>query len=178
MKPSSRTQILEGALDLLREGEAVSLESAARRANLTKPGVMYHFPTKEALMLALLDWVVDCWERDLNAQLEGPLEQATPEQRTYAYLDWALSGKVDRADLVMLADPRLREPLTARWCERMHPWLDLPDDLPAADRARLTAVRLIADGAWIDEALGAYSPAADLRGPLREVAASIMEGKE
>ncbi|GAB3996126.1 hypothetical protein GCM10029992_15240 [Glycomyces albus] len=72
VKPSSRTQILEGALDLLREGEAVSLESAARRANLTKPGVMYHFPTKEALMLALLDWVVDCWERDLNAQLEVP----------------------------------------------------------------------------------------------------------
>lgn len=129
-------------------------------------------------MIALVDWVIDCWERDLNAQLEVPVEQATPSQRMRAYLDWALAGKVDRADLVMLADPKLRDPMTARWCERMHPWLDLPDDLPAADRARLTAVRLIADGAWIDEATGAYAPDPDLRDPLRDLAASIMEGME
>jgi AcrR family transcriptional regulator len=175
---SSKTQILDGALAMLQDGSTVSLESAARKAGLTKPGVMYHFPTKEALMVALLDRVVDDWELDLAARLPGPVETVAPGVRIRAYLDWALDCDVDQSDLVMFADPRLREQLTTRWVERMRPWLEVPDDLPPGVQARLVAVRLIAEGTWFAEALCAFPPEGESREQLRDLALNLLEGIE
>ncbi|MBD0322544.1 MAG: TetR family transcriptional regulator, partial [Aldersonia sp.] len=45
---SPRDRVLEAALDVLRDGESITLDSAARRVGMTKPGLMHHFPTKEA----------------------------------------------------------------------------------------------------------------------------------
>ena len=144
---TSREIILQAGLDILRSGGTVSLESAAREACLTKPGLMYHFGTKEALMLALVDTVVDEWERQLRRRLGADPSQVTAAQRVEAYLDWCLSGGFDAQDLVMLTDPRLRSRLTERWKERFEEWFDVPEDTPAAVRGRLAAVRLLADGA-------------------------------
>lgn len=172
---SSREKILQGALDLLREGGTVTLESAARQAGLTKPGLMHHFRTKQALMLALVDHVVDRWERELADRMTTPLAEASPRDRAVAYLDWTLSGEFDTADLVMLADPRLREGLTARWGDRLAPWIDPPADLPPDDRARLTAVRMLADGAWLAGATGLFPLAADQRDRVRAQALRLLE---
>jgi len=149
-----RTQILDGALQILNTGGPLSLDTAARQVGLTKPGLMYHFPTKQALMLALVDHVVDRWDDQLRARLDGDPADATPRERMLAYLDWSLSGEFDQADLVALADPRLREPLRERFSARLEPWLRQPRRTPAAERARLTAVRLLADGAWFADASG------------------------
>jgi AcrR family transcriptional regulator len=175
---SAKEQILTGALAMLQAGSTVSLESAARQAGLTKPGVMYHFPTKEALMLALLDRVVDGWERDLAERLPVPVEEAPPGVRIRAYLGWALDCDVDPSDLVMFADPRLRAQLTTRWVERMRPWLELPPDLPPDVRARLAAVRLIAEGTWFAEALCAFPLEGASRDHLRDLALNLLEGIE
>ncbi|MEV3934979.1 TetR/AcrR family transcriptional regulator [Glycomyces sp. NPDC049804] len=171
---SSREQIIDGALAMLRASESVSLESAAKRAGLTKPGLMYHFPTKEALMLALVDRVIDGWERRLEDALDGPLDQAAPAARLAAYLEWALAGEADWSDLVMFADPRLCEELTARWIARMKPWFDVPEDLPATERARLAAVRFMADGVWFADAMAAVPPDDDTRAGLRALAAEVL----
>jgi AcrR family transcriptional regulator len=173
---SSKAEILDGALAMLQAGGSVSLESAAKRAGLTKPGLMYHFPTKEALMLALVDHVVDGWERRLTSFLEGPVGEASPAVRMTAYLEWSLSGDADLGDLVMFADPRLCERLTAHWVERMRPWLAVPEDVAPGERARLTAVRLMADGLWFADAMGNLPPDDGTRSGIRELARSMMEG--
>jgi AcrR family transcriptional regulator len=139
---------------------------------------MYHFPTKEALMVALLDRVVDAWERDLATRLPGPVATASPAARIRAYLGWALECDVDPSDLVMFADPRLRAQLTARWVERMRPWFELPDDMPPGVQARLVAVRLIAEGTWFAEALCAFPPEGEPKDRLGELALSLLEGIE
>lgn len=170
---NSREKILDGALALLREGGTVSLESAAHRAELTKPGLMHHFHTKEALMIALVDQVVDRWERELADRLPAP--DASPPDRMLAYLDWSLSGDFDTADLIMLADPRLREALTARWEQRLAPWIGSPPGLPATTRARLTAVRLLADGGWLADASGVFPIPDDERDQVRAIALRLLE---
>lgn len=38
--------IIAAAFAQLEEGGSVSLDSVARAVGLTKPGVMYHYPTK------------------------------------------------------------------------------------------------------------------------------------
>jgi len=152
--PVGRARILDRALELMSEGGTLSLDSVARGVGLSKPGLMYHFPTKQALMLALVDHVVDRWDAQLRRRLPGPFEQSTPRQRVLAYLDWSLSGEFDHSDLIALADPRLREPLRDRFAARMQPWLRTPRRMPAAERNRITAVRLVADGAWFADASG------------------------
>lgn len=154
MAPETRSQILDGALEILREGGTVTLESAARKAGLTKPGLMYHFATKQSLMLGLVDHVIDGYERALAERLPGPVSAATPAARIAAYLDWSLAGSFDQSDLAMMTDPRLCGPLTERWAARMGPWTRVPDGLAPQLRSRLLAARLIADGSWFADATG------------------------
>jgi AcrR family transcriptional regulator len=175
-RPSQREAALDAALGLLRAGERLSLESAARAAGLSKPGLMYHFPTKEALVVALVDHLVDEHERTFVALLPGDGTGPAPRERIDAYLEWSVTHEHDAADLVALSDPGLREVMAAHWAERFRPWLDVPADLPAEERARLQAVRLLADGCWLADATGILPvPAAD-RDALLAVARQVLRG--
>ena len=152
-RPSQREGLLAATLDLVRRGGSISMDSAARAGGVSKPGLMYHFSTKQALLEALIDHLIDRYEQDLEGLLPQGAD-ATPEQRIEAYLVWATTYTHDAADLVMLADPKLRVPMSERWAERFRPWTELPADLSPARRARLNAIRLMADGCWYSEATG------------------------
>src|ERR687891_2320278 len=58
-KQRTHERILEAAAEqLLEEGlEELSLPRAAQRARVSVPTIYRHFPTKEALMQELTDWV-------------------------------------------------------------------------------------------------------------------------
>src|SRR5690625_1868219 len=66
MATSARERILTAAKTLAEshdsvQGVTISLESVALQAGITKPGLMYHFPSKEALMLGLVDHAAEHW---------------------------------------------------------------------------------------------------------------------
>lgn len=166
--------ILDGALGILRAGGSVTLESAARRVGLTKAGLMYHFPTKEALMLVMVDRVVDRWERELTARAGGGVGDLTTPARIHAYLDFALTGQHDEADLAAFTDSRLRAKLTSRWLDRIEPWFHLEDTLDQRERAKFLALRLIADGTWFDEASGTKSLSDADRGLVLQLAHDLF----
>lgn len=153
-----RQRILDGALDLLRAegGGTITLDGAAKRVGLTKPGLMYHFPTKEALMLAVVDHVADRWERMLLDHIGLPLDEASPHQRIRAYVEVAVTGDLDSADFVICTDAFYQNTLMEVWVRRFEPWVALPDELPASERGRLTAARLLADGYWMAAATGVF----------------------
>lgn len=177
MPPDTRTRILECSLTILRSGGSVSLESAATEAGLTKPGLMYYFPSKRALMLGLVDYVSERWAAGMERHIAGPVAEATPGELTRAYLEFALTGQFDGTDMVMFSDPRLTEPLCDRWRSQMNAWVVLPGDLPDDERARLTAVRLLADGVWFARATEVFPPhPADLD-RIRSLAHDILENR-
>ncbi|MCT2058407.1 TetR/AcrR family transcriptional regulator [Dietzia cinnamea] len=142
---ATKPEILDAALDVLRSGVSLTLDAVAREAGLTKPGVVHHFATKEALSLAVLDHLLDRWEQELRARAG---EDASAGDRLRAYAEHTLLGDMDAADLALLADPKLRDKLSARCSERMSEWFGDSRD------PRLVAARLVADGAWIDRCLG------------------------
>lgn len=173
---SPRDRVLEAALDVLRDGESITLDSAARRVGMTKPGLMHHFPTKETLMIALVDCVADRWHADLTRCLPADArEHPTPVQRMTAYLECALTTEFDRTDLVMFADARLTRLLAERWNERMRHWLSLPEDLPSKQHGALATVRVIADGLWFDTATGLSPIGAGDRERIRAVAYGLLK---
>ncbi|HEY8719214.1 hypothetical protein [Pengzhenrongella sp.] len=71
--------------------------------------------------------------------------------------------------------PRLRDPLATRWTEHMKPWIELPAALPDPQRARLTAARLMADGAWLACATGVFPPDQRDRERIRAIAYDLLK---
>ncbi|MFY1594295.1 TetR family transcriptional regulator [Micromonospora sp. WMMD737] len=74
----TRTRILRAALDLFAEHgyQRTPLRQIAERLRLTKAAILYHFPTKEHLLTALVEPMVADFEALLDAAEQGPAERA------------------------------------------------------------------------------------------------------
>ncbi|MDO5672591.1 MAG: TetR/AcrR family transcriptional regulator [Actinomycetaceae bacterium] len=69
-----REAILDVTVDLLAEVgyHGMSLRDVARRVGISHPGVIYHFPNKEALLMAVVEHYED--DAGLNAALSNKME--------------------------------------------------------------------------------------------------------
>lgn len=189
-RPSARAAMLDAAEAHLAADGTLSLDSAARAAGVSKPGLMYHFATKEQLLAAVLDRLAARYEREMAQAVmaqagvggEAPVDRttdhvfadATASQRFLAYLDWACRASLSPADLVIFADPKLRVALTERWREQVDRWLHVPGAAPADHRRRLLAVRLMADGLWFDRAAGLLETTAEDAESLHAIALDLL----
>lgn len=135
------------------EGVTLSLESVAKRAGLTKPGLMYYFPNKEALMVGLVDFAAEHWHELLVAQAGAGPAELSPFERHRAYVEVATTEDVSRADYWIFSDALYHPVLAGPWQAWLGPWFSL-EDAPAAARGALAAARFCADGAWMSEASG------------------------
>lgn len=203
-RPSAREAMLDAAEAHLGADGTLSLDSAARAAGVTKPGLMYHFATKEQLLTAILDRLITRYEHEMTdavsaltgrapAEKDGAgagagaraansvpadrvFTEATAAQRFLAYLDWACQAPLNPADLVIFADPKLRVALTERWREQVDHWLDVPAGTPADRRQRLLAVRLMADGLWFDRASGLLETSVEDAESVHVLARDLLGG--
>ncbi|RCS92325.1 TetR/AcrR family transcriptional regulator [Brachybacterium alimentarium] len=174
--------MLDAAEAHLGADGTLTLDSAARAAGVTKPGLMYHFSTKEELLAAVLDRIAERYEQGMldcvADRLGGDVEHfdaVAVRDRYLAYLHWAACAPLSPADLVIFADPHLRVPLTRRWQEQIDRWLEVPAGFREEHLSRLLAVRLLADGLWFDRASGLLEVSRD-PGPLRELALDLLAG--
>ncbi|GAA3158847.1 TetR/AcrR family transcriptional regulator [Nonomuraea salmonea] len=168
-RPSSKDRLLDAAADvLLSQGaESLTLEAVATRAGVSKGGLFYHFPTKQALVAAMADRLTRAFDEALAQAgtrpgdfLRAYVEATIPERHTTA------TAPADRVTAALLAvlfvDPAQLQPLR----ERFAAWqARLVDD--GVDPAAATAVRLAVDGWWAARLLGLGSPGPDLHEKTR-----------
>ncbi|MEZ5112107.1 MAG: TetR family transcriptional regulator [Nocardioidaceae bacterium] len=166
---ATKTDILDAARSVLRRGESLTLDSVAREAGLTKPGLVYHFATKEVLSIAVMEYVLEAWEVDLTKRAGA---DPTPKRRLKTYVEHALATDFDASDLALLADVRVRETLTSKWTQRMDPWFG--GELAAHPNA--CAARLIADGAWFNQSLSLMSLDSTDSAVVLELAMRLIDG--
>lgn len=143
-----RDLLLDAAEQLLAEHgtTALTLAAVAARAGVSKGGLLYHFGTKEALVKALVERLVQEFDAAVSERADG-----TPGSYTRAYVDatfdivgdrdphrarrrWAVVAAAATAS--ELAEP-LRE-ATRRWHRH--------DD--GVDTVTARVVRLAVDGLW------------------------------
>jgi len=152
-RPSSREAMLDAAQEVVLEGGAgkLTLDAVARRAGVSKGGVMYNFPTKEALLKAMVERLVE-HNRHAHARLTASLPDR-PGRSLKAYvmnsaqaLD--VDDKVSGALLAALnSDPALLAPVAEYFRGR---FAKLAADVPF-ERAAL--VYLATEGLWTQELL-------------------------
>lgn len=137
---------------VIREGVArLTLESAAVEAGVSKGGVLYHFPSRAALVAAMVERFVVSFDADLE---HFGAYGGEPGDFVRAYLDATLAlgepGDVRdrRLGSALLAgvasDPDLLEPLRRRYLA----WQGSVES-DGIDRAVATAIRYAADGIWL-----------------------------
>jgi AcrR family transcriptional regulator len=165
MRQSNRTKILEAAVDIVqREGiTSVTLESVAAEAGLTKGGLMYHFPTRDALVLAIHNYLAQQWEASMVDAAGKTSEEATTEERLAAYARVA-TRTATRAELLLTIEASTQPDYTKPWTDVFARWTP-----PAAEAANNPAAlaqfiaRLAADGLWMYESLAHEPLPAELR---------------
>ncbi|WP_026414740.1 TetR/AcrR family transcriptional regulator [Actinomadura oligospora] len=140
--------LLDAAEAVLFEhgGRALTLNAVAERAGVSKGGLLYHFPNKEALVQALVARVIAEFD-----ELIGSFDDGGPGSYTRAYVLATfeiLTGEARAhrrwsAITAAATDPELAEPLNeamGRWHKR--PCGEDPDPATAM------VVRLAAEGLW------------------------------
>ena len=166
---ATRRRILDAAEQVvLRDGVGhLTLEAAAGEAGLSKGGVLYHYPSRDALVAAMVARIIEEFEADIAAALPEPDsdDAALPGAYARAYIQATLEPAApgqERLGAAVLAaaaaEPALLLPLqeaAERWQAR------LVDD--GLDPALATVVRLACDGLWLCDLFGLASPQADLR---------------
>lgn len=153
MRASSRSEILDAALRVVDVvgGADITYQSVAEEAGLTKAGLMYHFPTKDAMMAAVIEHVVARWQSELEQVLGAPLEESTLAERVRAFTLFAGEGGVTQGEFVVFSEAVRRPELSQPWLEYLQTWFGFGDGV---DGTSLLLVWLAANGLWIAEATG------------------------
>jgi AcrR family transcriptional regulator len=76
----SKTEILKAALDLIRRSGAPSLtiDAVAVEAGFSKGGVLYNFPTKDALITGMVEYLAGQFEAEVLEARERNLSSVSP----------------------------------------------------------------------------------------------------
>jgi AcrR family transcriptional regulator len=164
-KPVAREAVLDAFEALLIEvGErAATLDAVARRAGVSKGGLLYHFPTKEAMIAVLLERLDLHLAADVAAMSKAPEGAAAYFIKSSVWADTPM-------DRVFVAATRLAEvahgETLRRFAAAQASWLELL----AADvgPAMAKAVLYMGDGLYFNAMLG-RGPG----GPLPEVEAEV-----
>lgn len=178
---SARTRVLDAAETIAAERgvQALTLEAAARLAHVSKGGLLYHFPSKEALLQAMLERLAG----EMHAAYDAALAATPPGvgHATRALLHWALSEHPRRRERdlriasVLLAafhhDPVLLDPVRA--LQARIRTMQRDDGLPPGRTALLAAA---VDGLFMAEVFRLHRPdeaeRSELAGELNRLAAS------
>ena len=153
---------------VLRDGVGhLTLEAAAHEAGLSKGGVLYHFPTRDSLVAAMVTRIIEQFEEDIASYLPeaGTPEASAPGAFARAYvrstLEPAAPGE-ERLGAALLAAAAAEPDLLVPLQEAADGWqARLVDD--GLDPTLATVIRLACDGLWLCDLFGLASPRAELR---------------
>ena len=155
-KPSiDREQLLDAAEAVVAQGGAgrLTLDAVAGQAGVSKGGLLYTFPCKEALLEAMIERLCARFE-SASAQALEALPAEEPSRPLQAYVLGSLTGvAADPVCAGLLAavsqDLRLLAPLRAKYADAIH-----AISQSGIPHARAAAVCLAADGLWLFELMG------------------------
>ncbi len=157
-RKDTKQELLQAAARvILRDGvPGLTLDAVATEAGLSKGGLIYHYATKDALIGAMLDQLVDVTDSQVAAYRAS---DDTPGSWVRGYLKACMlaerdeSGTQSRLEMAILA-ACLNEPaLLRRLHKHMREWAAASAN-DGIDPELAHVVRLAADGLWMNDVFG------------------------
>ncbi|QBD78170.1 TetR/AcrR family transcriptional regulator [Ktedonosporobacter rubrisoli] len=163
MNPT-RQHILETANRIVQQQGATQLtiEAVARAAGLSKGGVLYHFPSKDALIEAMINFHIDNFTHEFNNLVEQETPGAGRQLRAYIRSSRHEDQEANAAFTGLVAAIANNPDLIETLRQHYQSWQELAeqDGLPPALG---TILRLAVDGLWFADLLGLAPPEGKLR---------------
>ncbi|MBP2437009.1 TetR/AcrR family transcriptional regulator [Microbacterium amylolyticum] len=153
-RPSAKQEVVKAALRLAADTglAALTFEAVAETAGKTKGGVIYHFRSKDDLVRAVVQQLIDEWDADASRHLGVPFDDATREDRIIAFLLSCVDPGYEitaAGDLSVLVDVMRDDRYVGIWTSLREKWIGDVSTLTITQQIALAA----ADGIWVDEAM-------------------------
>ncbi|WP_226582625.1 TetR/AcrR family transcriptional regulator [Halobacillus litoralis] len=168
-RESKRHKILEAAALIVKEqgSDALTLDATAKRAEVSKGGLLYHFSTKEALVEGLVQHMNDIYRSNVEELVGKDEEEKGKWSRSFINVMHDKSVENQTISAGMLAaqgiNPELLQPLQNTYADwQAHIQQDGLDEVDA------TILRLAVDGLWLSEIFGLGTLSRELREKVLE----------
>lgn len=176
-----RAQLLEASAHMiLAQGVAgLTLDAVAQMAGVSKGGLLHHFTSKQALLDALYNELLEQMDAQVsNAMKKDPLPFGS-FSRAYITVNTTGSSQKKQARLieVMMLESLSQEKMHQRW----DMWLEqqLQKSGPEERSARLMLARYAADGLWLNDLMHTAQPGARQRKTIiRQLLAMTLPAQE
>jgi AcrR family transcriptional regulator len=154
---NTRQRLLSAASRIIiRDGvNSLTLDAVAHSAEVSKGGLLYHFPSKDLLIQGIVQQLLEDFDKRMDDELaESGEPVGTPGRWLRAYIRATLSGipyerEVSAALAVaMAAEPKLLESLRDAFMQ-----IRDQADHDGVDPGVATLVRLSVDGLWFSDVL-------------------------
>lgn len=141
----------------------LTLEAVAEAAGVSKGGLLYHFPSKEALIQAMIEHYLNLFEARLARYLpaNAPVTAANWLQ-AYARATIEIDEQENAFSSALFAAVSINPELLKPMHERYAVWQARLEET-TTDPALATIIRLAMDGLWIADLFGMAPPDAALR---------------
>ena len=180
MRPNKKHEILDAAVALIEADglDAVSYEALAEASDMSKSGIIYHFPSRYEIMRGIHQHQADQWEQQLEAAAGGPADAVDDKAKLRAMV-LSLAQSATKAELLLEIDARTHPEFAAIWQRVDSRWAPSPDDIVDDDvqRARFM-LQLLADGLWVHDYVHETPLTAKQRGVLIDEILQLVEHGE
>ncbi|WP_414529727.1 TetR family transcriptional regulator [Nodularia chucula] len=153
-RSTTRELLLRSASQVVIEKgvEALTLDAVAQQAGVSKGGLLYHFPSKDALMQGMVEQLIQDFEMTLEAEYDQDDTPGTSGQWVRAYIRASL--RISQKTLALIArlssiaanSPQIFESAHTyqqQWEKRI--------ESDGLDPIQATLILLVSDGLWLSE---------------------------
>lgn len=171
----TKDKLLQAAAQIVQEQGVtqLTLEAVAKQASVSKGGLLYHYPSKTALLEAMVSRLIETFEAAMLNQLES---NSTSWLEAYIKLSFnPESSQVSESMGILAAvanDPSLLAPLRKRYQD----W-QVASESSGLDPALATIMRLAADGLWFTELFDVSPLSAEMRSQVLATLLQLIKEK-
>ncbi len=175
---SARTRdlLLDAAAVVVRDVGAakLSLDRVAHAAGVSKGGLLYHYPTKQALIAAMLDRTLARADHQLHELADQ--NDRTSGSFAQAYLDYVRSGQPDELDSAtgIFASAALDDGDLGPAQAQFSTWQNRLIDEDGIDPTVALLARVVGDGLWLIDLFGLAPPTKEQRGLLIDLIEDLL----
>jgi len=171
----TRAKLLGAATELVTKYGvgALTLERVAATAGVSKGGLLYHFGTKQELVVAMLMHTLG----GAGDRLEDLAADGTPGSFATAYLDYVRSSEHIRrgAAVGIFASAALDEGDLAPAQDQFATWQQRLVDDDGIDPTVALLARIVGDGLWLIDLFGLASPTEADRKAVLDLVQSMVD---
>ena len=176
-RSATREKILQAAGQVVvdRGVDALTLDAVAKQADVSKGGLLYHFPNKNALIVNLGEQLLQNFEAALQSEFEQDDEPSTPGHWLRAYV--RATERMSKESLALFArlssilvemPPDLLQSVEA-YEQRCQQHLEAD----GIDPVQATIIQLAIDGLWFSEVFQLITPHEERRTQVVETLLSM-----